>query len=66
MSEVTREDRMTYGKIIIIVAFTVTVFGCTGTTKEGLYGHWIFRGSSTFKQVFQCVDKYEPHQNKEC
>jgi hypothetical protein len=63
----TENDRMFYGKIIIIMAFTVTVFGCTGTSKkEGLYGHWIYRGSSTFKQVFQCVDKFEPHQNHEC
>ena len=49
------------------MAFTVTVFGCTGTSKkEDLYGHWIFRGSSTFQQDFQCVDKFEPHQNREC
>ena len=60
-------DRMFYVKIFIM-AFTVTVlFGCTGTnTKEGLYGHWIYRGSSTFPQIFQCVDKFEPHQNHEC
>jgi len=66
MIGITLSDKMSYGKIFIM-AFTVTVlFGCTGTTSEDLYGHWIYRGSSTFKQVFQCVDKFEPHQNKEC
>jgi len=57
---------MSYGKIIIIMAVTVTVFGCTGTTKEDRYGFWIYRGSSTFPQIFQCVDKFKPHQDKEC
>jgi hypothetical protein len=60
---------MSYGKILIFVAITFTVLGCTteGTSNlEGKYGHWIYRGSSTFNQIFQCVDKFEPHQNKEC
>ena len=61
-------DRMFYGKIII-VAFTFAILGCTteGTSKtKGTYGHWIYRGSSTFNQVFQCVEEFAPHKNKEC
>jgi len=33
---------------------------------KATYGHWIYRGSSTFQQVFQCVEEFPPHQNKEC
>ena len=62
-------DKMSYGKIIIIVVVTFAIFGCT--TKETSktkpkYGHWIYRGSSTFDQIFQCVEIFEPHQNKDC
>ena len=60
---------MSYGKILIIMAVTIAVLGCTTerTSKlEGKFGHWIYRGSSTFKPVFQCVEKFAPHQNKEC
>ena len=48
---------------------TLVLIGCTteGTSKtKATYGHWIYRGSSTFNQVFQCVEEFEPHQNKEC
>ena len=68
MIGLTLKDRMSYGKIII-VAFTFAILGCTteGTSKtKATYGHWIYRGSSTFNQVFQCVEEFEPHQNKEC
>ena len=68
MIGVILNDRMFYAKIII-VAFTFAILGCTteGTSKtKGTYGHWIYRGSSTFNQVFQCVEEFEPHQNKEC
>ena len=64
----TLSDKMSYGKIII-VAFTFAILGCTteGTSKlEGKYGHWKYRGSSTFPQIFQCVETFKPHQNKEC
>jgi hypothetical protein len=60
---------MFYGKILIIVAFTVAVLGCTneGTSqKKATFGHWVDRGSSTFTHRFQCVDEFPPHQNKEC
>ena len=63
------KDKSTYGKIIIIVAITFAIFGCTTekTSKiEPKYGHWIYRGSSTFDQIFQCVEIFKPHQNKEC
>ena len=45
------------------------LIGCSSKSTnelEGKYGHWKYRGSSTFPQIFQCVDKFEPHQNKEC
>jgi len=44
-------DKMSYGKIIIIVAVTFAIFGCTTekTSKtEPKYGHWIYRGSFGF------------------
>ena len=72
LSETTTEtlsNKMSYGKIIIIVAVAFAILGCTteGTSKlEGKYGHWIYRGSSTFPQVFQCVETFKPHQNKQC
>ena len=69
MTGITISDKMSYGKIIIIVASAVAILGCTteGTSKpETKYGHWIYRGSSTFPQIFQCVDKFKPHQNQEC
>jgi len=69
MSEVTREDRMFYVKILIIMAFTFAILGCTteGTgTSKTKYGHWKYKGSSTFPQVFQCVQEFKPHQNKQC
>ena len=69
MKGITINDRMSYGKIIIIVAFTFAILGCTteGTsTKKGRFGHWIYSGSSTFPQVFQCVETFKPHKNTEC
>ena len=60
---------MSYGKIIIIVASAVAILGCTTERTnelEGKYGHWKYTGSSTFPQVFQCVQEFKPHQNKEC
>ena len=63
------KDKMSYGKILIIVAYTIAILGCTteGTSKsKAKYGHWIYRGSSTFNQIFQCVDKFKPHQDKKC
>ena len=51
-----------------LIMIALILLGCSskGTSTEGKYGHWIFRGSSTFPQMFQCVDKLEPHQDKEC
>ena len=69
MTGITISDKMSYGKIIIIVASAVAILGCTTERKhelEGKYGHWKYRGSSTFPQVFQCVETFKPHQNKEC
>ena len=53
------------GRIIKLFIIVFMLMGCT-SIKEGKYGHWIFRGSSTFNQVFQCVEEYKPHQDKEC
>ena len=47
----------------------LVLIGCTteGTsTKKGRFGHWIYSGSSTFPQVFQCVETFKPHKNTEC
>ena len=51
------------------MAFTFAILGCTPERTndlEGKYGHWKYKGSSTFPQVFQCVQEFKPHQNKEC
>ena len=69
MRGMIREDRMFYVKTLIIIAIAFTILGCTTERKhdlEGKYGHWKYRGSSTFKQIFQCVDKFKPHQDQEC
>ena len=69
MTGITISDKMSYGKIIIIVASAVAILGCTTERTDdlkGKYGHWKFKGSSTFPQVFQCVETFKPHQNKEC
>ena len=69
MIETTLNDKMSYGKILIIVAFTFAILGCTPERTNDLedkYGHWKYRGSSTFKQIFQCVDPFKPHQNQPC
>ena len=65
----TLSNKMSYGKIIIIVAVAFAILGCIteGTSKlEGKYGHWKYRGSSTFPQIFQCVDRFKPHQDQPC
>jgi len=69
MIGITASDKMSYGKILIIVAYTFAILGCTTERTnelEGKYGHWKYKGSSTFPQVFQCVQEFKPHQNKEC
>ena len=69
MIETTLNDKMSYGKILIIVAYTFAILGCTTERTnelEGKYGHWKYRGSSTFKQIFQCVDPFKPHQDQSC
>ena len=69
MIGITASDKMSYGKILIIVAYTFAILGCTTERTnelEGKYGHWKYRGSSTFKQIFQCVDPFKPHQDQKC
>ena len=54
---------------VFLIMIALILIGCSNkgtSTKEGLYGHWKYRGSSTFPQVFQCVETFKPHQNKEC
>jgi len=51
------------------MAIAFAILGCTteGTgTSKTKYGHWKFKGSSTFEQRFQCVQEFKPHQNKQC
>ena len=69
MIGITISDKMSYGKIIIIVASAIAILGCTTERTndlEGKYGHWKYRGSSTFPQIFQCVDRFKPHQDEPC
>jgi len=52
-----------------LLMIALVLIGCSSSqtsTNEGKYGHWIYSGSSTFPQVFQCVEIFKPHQNKEC
>ena len=52
-----------------LVMIALVLIGCSSKSTnelEGNYGHWKYRGSSTFPQIFQCVDKFKPHQDQEC
>jgi len=52
---------------ILIIA--LVLIGCSIKevgSKQGLFGHWRYKGSSTFPQVFQCVETFKPHKNTEC
>ena len=52
-----------------LVMIALVLIGCSNKSTnelEGNYGHWKYRGSSTFPQIFQCVDKFKPHQDQEC
>ena len=54
---------------VFLIMIALILIGCSNkgtSTKAGLYGHWKYRGSSTLPQVFQCVETFKPHQNKEC
>ena len=52
-----------------LIMIALVWIGCSNKSinkLEGNYGHWKYRGSSTFPQIFQCVDKFKPHQDQEC
>ena len=52
-----------------ILMFAFMLIGCSSKevgSMEGMFGHWKYRGSSTFPQIFQCVDKFKPHQDQPC
>ena len=52
-----------------IFMFVLMLIGCSNKevgSMEGMFGHWKYRGSSTFPQIFQCVDKFKPHQDQPC
>ena len=52
-----------------LLMIALILIGCSSkeaATNEGKYGHWKYRGSSTFPQIFQCVEEFKPYQNKEC
>ena len=36
------------------------------STAKAKYGHWKYKGSSTFEQRFQCVEQFMPRQNINC
>ena len=65
----TISGKMFYGKFLIVLVFTITVLGCTNektSTSKEKFGHWKYKGSSTFEQRFQCVEKFMPRQNIQC
>ena len=52
-----------------LIMITLILIGCSSKEArpmEGMFGHWKYRGSSTFPQIFQCVDKFKPHQDQPC
>jgi len=51
---------------LVMIGFILLSCSSKDTNTKSKYGHWIYRGSSTFQQVFQCVEEFEPHQDKEC
>ena len=65
----TISGKMFYGKFLIVVLFTIIVLGCTNettSTSKEKFGHWKYKGSSTFEQRFQCVQYFMPRQNINC
>ena len=45
------------------------LIGCTNektSTSKEKFGHWKYKGSSTFEQRFQCVQQFMPRQNINC
>jgi len=51
------------------VIIALVLIGCSSKEvrpMEGMFGHWKYRGSSTFPQIFQCVDRFKPHQDQPC
>ena len=54
---------------IFLVIIALVLIGCSSKevrSMEGMFGHWKYRGSSTFPQIFQCVEPFTPYRNKEC
>ena len=52
-----------------ILMFALMLIGCTNgktSTSKAKYGHWKYKGSSTFEQRFQCVEQFMPRQNINC
>jgi hypothetical protein len=52
--------------MLSVVFFICACANDGSNTSKEKYGHWKFKGSSTFPQIFQCVETFKPHQNKEC
>ena len=52
-----------------VLMFALMLIGCTNektSTSKEKFGHWKYKGSSTFEQRFQCVQQFMPRQNINC
>ena len=56
------------GKLWMLVML-LALYSCANdgsSTSKAKYGHWKYKGSSTFEQRFQCVEQFMPRQNINC
>ena len=51
--------------VMLLALYSCANDGAT-TSKAKYYGHWKYKGSSTFEQRFQCVEQFMPRQNINC
>ena len=51
--------------VMLLALYSCANDGAT-TSKAKYYGHWKYKGSSTFEQKFQCVQQFMPRQNINC
>ena len=52
--------------LAVVFSFCACANDGASTSKAKYYGHWKYKGSSTFEQRFQCVEQFMPRQNKQC
>ena len=51
-----------------VFMFVLILASCSTSTVKypSQFGYWLDRGSSTFPGIYQCVETFKPHKNREC